>query len=191
MSKNEDNNNKLASNTLASMKSAEATIDLKKHAVVFGTSSIWSDFMKKDAENSIFDSFDSKSLLTQSKIMTKALLRMSDDMMFDFDREDESKRDEVIKSSISALFFTWVITAIDMRGLNLLKITRKYSILQKLLVIQLMNSPFYIYFYTNINKSYMNLKKHLVYKYLIKDGKKVFSSDELSNFEEISKSDIL
>ena len=37
----------------------------------------------------------------------------------------------------------------------------------------------------------MNLKKHLVYKYLIKDGKKVFSSDELSNFEENSKSDIL
>ena len=158
MSKNEDNNNKLASNTLASMKSAEATIDLKKHAVVFGTSSIWSDFMKKDAENSIFDSFDSKSLLTQSKIMTKALLTMSDDMMFDFDREDESKRDEVIKSSISAWFFTWVITAIDMRGLNLLKITRKYSILQKLLVIQLMNSPFYIYFYTNIIKR--NIRMH-------------------------------
>ena len=138
----------------------------------------------------IYDTFDSKSLLTQSKIMTKSLLTLDEDRMFDFDRDDWDKRDEVIKTAISTCIFTCVVTIIDVKGLNMLRATRKYSILQKLLLIQLMNTPFYIYFYNNINKSYMNLKKHLVFKYLIRDGQKVFDSSD-SSLNDISESRIL
>jgi hypothetical protein len=39
--------------------------------------------------------------------------------------------------------------------------------LRKLIFINILNAPFYYYFYNDINKRYMELKKHLVTKYLI------------------------
>ena len=39
--------------------------------------------------------------------------------------------------------------------------------MRKLFVINLLNSPFYFYFYTDINKRYTELQKHLVTRYLI------------------------
>jgi hypothetical protein len=39
--------------------------------------------------------------------------------------------------------------------------------LKKLILLNMMNSPFYYYFYTDINYRYTDVKKHLVTKYLI------------------------
>ena len=93
-----------------------------------------------------------------------------------------TNRNEVVKRMIVSGLFVSIITIIDIRGLNLLKITKKYSILQKLLIIQAMNLPFYYYFYNSINKVYTDLKYHLVYKYLVKDGKKNFDGPTRSQY---------
>ena len=39
--------------------------------------------------------------------------------------------------------------------------------MRKLVLINLLNAPFYFYFYHDINLKYINLQKHLVKKYLI------------------------
>ena len=39
--------------------------------------------------------------------------------------------------------------------------------MRKSLVLNVLNLPFYWYFYNDINQNYMDLKKHLVTRYLI------------------------
>ena len=87
--------------------------------------------------------------------------------LFDFDTQDHIKRREVTKSMIGAGIFFTLITAFDLRILNRMKAGRTMGVMKKLILINVMNTPFYIYFYNDINKRYMDLKKHLVTKYLI------------------------
>ena len=72
-----------------------------------------------------------------------------------------------------------------------MKVTKKYSILQKLLLIQGMNAPFYYYFHTTINRNYKNMKFHLVHKYLVDDGKKVYDEPVPTKSIQINDDDIL
>ena len=39
--------------------------------------------------------------------------------------------------------------------------------LRKLVLLNILNAPFYFYFYNDITNRYQNLEKHLVTKYLI------------------------
>ncbi|CAI2381614.1 unnamed protein product [Moneuplotes crassus] len=162
--------------------------DLKAQRISYGKGSIWSDFSNPMEQETLFYS---KSLLAQSQVIVRSLLWKDDAPYFKFDFDDDIRRNEVLKSMITAGISTTVITIMDIRVLNMLKAVRKYSILQKLLLIQVMNSPFYIYFYTTINKSYLDLKKYLVLKYLVKDNEKVFTPDCEEAKIEASESNIL
>ena len=60
-----------------------------------------------------------------------------------------------------------MLTTIDLRVLKRIKAARTMGPLRKLALINLLNAPFYFYFYSDINQKYINLQKHLVKKYLI------------------------
>lgn len=93
---------------------------------------------------------------------------MSDENpLFDFDGPDHIKRREFTKSLIGAGIFFTLLTAVDLRVLNRMKAGKTMGVVKKLFVLNVMNAPFYYYFYTDINRRYMDVKKHLVTKYLI------------------------
>ncbi len=54
-----------------------------------------------------------------------------------------------------------------MRVLKRIKAAKTMGPFRKLFLINLLNAPFYFYFYHDINQKYLNLQKHLVKKYLI------------------------
>ena len=51
--------------------------------------------------------------------------------------------------------------------LKRMKSAQKMGPLRKLFLLNLLNSPFYVYFYNDISSRYRELEKHLVTKYLI------------------------
>ena len=76
-------------------------------------------------------------------------------------------RRDFTKSMVGAGIFFSIITTVDMRVLNRMKSARRLTGFKKLFIVNLLNAPFYFYFYNDISKKYMGLKKHLVTKYLI------------------------
>lgn len=87
--------------------------------------------------------------------------------LFDFDTQDHVKRRELANSLTGAGIFFTLLTAVDLKVLNRMKSARTMSIMKKLVLLNIMNTPFYVYFYHDISRRYMELKKHLVTKYLI------------------------
>lgn len=87
--------------------------------------------------------------------------------LFDFDNVDRIKRRDYTKSLIGVGIFFTALTTIDIRILNKMKAGKTMGVAKKLFLINVLNSPFYFYFYNDISKKYMDLKKHLVTKYLI------------------------
>ena len=66
----------------------------------------------------------------------------------------------------AGIFFT-MLTAIDLRVLKRIKAAQKMGPLRKMLLLNLLNSPFYFYFYNDITGRYRDVERHLVKKYLI------------------------
>ena len=62
-----------------------------------------------------------------------------------------------------------MLTAIDLRVLGRMeaKKAQKMGPLRKLAIINVLNLPFYYYFYHDVTGRYRDLEKHLVTKYLI------------------------
>ena len=62
----------------------------------------------------------------QSFTITSSLISKDENPLFEFDSQDEIKRNEVLKTMITAGIFTTVITGLDIRGLNMIRAVRKY-----------------------------------------------------------------
>ena len=87
--------------------------------------------------------------------------------MFDFDNQDRAKRDEFYKEFIGGGIFFSAVTAIDLKMLNGMKSARNMGPLRKFALLNVLHTPFYIYFYYKISTSSLELKKYMVKKYLI------------------------
>ena len=114
-----------------------------------------------------FRPFEDKSIEEQADDITSSLIWNDQNPLFSFDNEDHIKKREFNKSLTGAGIFFFVLTAIDMRVLRKMKAAKTMGPLRKLFLINLLNSPFYFYFYHDINQKYIVLQKHLVRKYLI------------------------
>ena len=87
--------------------------------------------------------------------------------MFDFDGQDQVQRDEYVKECVGAGIFFTAVTAIDLRVLNGMKAAKNMGPLRKFILLNVLQIPFYGYFWYKINTKYMDLKKFMVQKYLI------------------------
>ena len=68
---------------------------------------------------------------------------------------------------MGAGLFVGVVTWVDLRVLNGMKHAKQMGPLRKFALITVIQSPFYWYFYNDVRQSYMEMKRHLVAKYLI------------------------
>ena len=95
------------------------------------------------------------------------MIRNEESLIITYDNEDHVKRRDFNKSLTGAGIFVTVITAVDMRLLRSMKAARNMGPVKKLVFLNILNAPFYYYFYNDISNKYLELKKHLVTKYLI------------------------
>ena len=103
------------------------------------------------------------------------LVNSEETAIIDFDDEDKDVRFEYRKALFAAgIFFTGITTA-DFYVLNQIQVARRASIAKKLFAVNLMNIPFYAYFYYDIKQKHAIVTKHLVKKYLIHEGQRVFN----------------
>eukprot|EP00347_Sterkiella_histriomuscorum_P001698 403371021 len=118
-------------------------------------------------ETPLFKSFEDKSLEEQAEDITQSLLWNEETPLFTFDSQDHIKRREFTRSLVGAGIFFFMLTAIDLRVLKRMKSAQKMGPLRKLAVLNVLNAPFYYYFYNDITTRYRDMEKHLVTKYLI------------------------
>ena len=67
------------------------------------------------------------------------------------------KKRDFNKSLTGAGIFFLLLTTIDMRVLKRIKAARTMGPLRKLLLINMLNAPFYFYFYQDINMKYITV----------------------------------
>lgn len=96
-----------------------------------------------------------------------ALIYMEESPLFEFDHQDEAKRYELIKSITGAGIFGVLANTISLRQINKMKGGKTLGPLRKCGILTFLNLPFYWYFYNDVNNNYMELKRHLVTRYLI------------------------
>ena len=89
------------------------------------------------------------------------------------------KKRDFTKSLIGAGIFFTVLNYVDIKVLNRMKIGKTMNYGKKFCIINLMNVPFYYLFYTDINNRYVDIKKHLVKKYLIIGDELMFKKRSL------------
>ena len=98
-----------------------------------------------------FRAFEDKSIEEQADDITSSLLWNDQNPLFSFDLEDQIKKRDFNKSLTGAGIFFLVLTTVDMRVLKKMKAARSMGPLRKLFLINLLNAPFYFYFYHDIN----------------------------------------
>ena len=94
-----------------------------------------------------FRSFEEKSIEEQADDITTSLLWNDQNPLFSFDMEDQVKKRDFTKSLTGAGIFFVLLTSIDMRVLKRMKAAKQMGPLRKLALINLLNAPFYFYFY--------------------------------------------
>ena len=104
-----------------------------------------------------FTSFEEKSIDEQADEITQALVFQEENPLFEFDRSDQSKRREFLKSLTGAGMFLSIMTVVDVRVLNRIKWAQKMGPLRKVCFIGVLQIPFLWYFYNDVRQSYMNL----------------------------------
>ena len=124
--------------------------------------------------SSEFRSFEDKSIEEQADDITQSLLWSDQNPLFDFDLEDDIKKRDFTRSLTGAGIFFLLLTSIDMRVLKRIKAAKTMGPLRKLALINILNTPFYFYFYHDITHKYMTVQKHLVKKYLILGDELIF-----------------
>ena len=111
--------------------------------------------------------FEDKTIEEQADDITTSLLWNDQNPLFTFDNEDHVKKRDYTKALTGGGIFFLLLTSIDLRVLKRMKAAKTMGPLRKLALINLLNAPFYFYFYNDINQKYIILQKHLVKKYLI------------------------
>mmetsp|Transcript_2815 Transcript_2815/g.4810 ORF Transcript_2815/g.4810 Transcript_2815/m.4810 type:complete len:138 (+) Transcript_2815:38-451(+) len=108
-----------------------------------------------------FKRFEDKSLDDQSNEITSDLIWNRDNALFLFDIEDRTEREGFIKEVVGAGIFFTAVTTIDLKVLNSMRVGRNMGPLRKFLLINMLQTPFYGYFYYNIAKKYTELKRFM------------------------------
>ena len=103
------------------------------------------------SSNLEYRSFEEKSIEEQADDITSSLLWNDQNPLFSFDMEDQIKKREYTKSLTGAGIFFLLLTTIDMRVLKRMKAARTMGPMRKMVLINLLNAPFYFYFYQDIN----------------------------------------
>ena len=88
-------------------------------------------------------------------------------LLFDFDNEDLVHREEFVKECVGLGIIFSLVTIINIRVLNSMKIANNMGPLRKFVLLNTLNLPFYFYFYHKITNKYMDLKKYMVKEYLL------------------------
>ena len=114
-----------------------------------------------------FVPFDEKTIDEQADDITRALILREENPLFDFDYRDEAKRNEFTKSCFGAAIVIMVSNTVSLRTINKMKGGKALGPLRKFLILNTLNLPFYWYFYNDMSNTYMELKRHLVTRYLI------------------------
>lgn len=127
----------------------------------------WFGAASKDSSERRFVSFEEKSIDEQADEITRALVFDEENPLFEFDKSDASKLKEFQRSGVGACIFVGLVTWVDLRVLNGMKHAKAMGPLRKFGLITVIQSPFYWYFYNDVRQSYMEMKRHLVTKYLI------------------------
>ena len=98
-----------------------------------------------------FRAFEDKTIEEQADDITSSLLWNDQNPLFTFDNEDQVKKRDYTKALTGAGIFFLALTAIDMRVLKRMKAAKAMGPLRKLILINILNAPFYFYFYHDIN----------------------------------------
>ena len=88
-------------------------------------------------------------------------------MLFDFDAQDMSQREDYVKDAIGCGIVFLFVTAVDLRVLNSIKSVRHVGPHRKFVLLNVLNLPFYFYFYHQLTTHNQRLRKSLVKKYLL------------------------
>ena len=118
-------------------------------------------------DEDLYRKFEEKSLDEQADEITTDLLWSQRNLLFEFDNQDKMQRDEYMKELIGAGIFFTMVTALDLRVLNSMKAAKAMGPLRKFVFLNILQMPFYAFYYYKINTKYMDLKKFMVQKYLI------------------------
>ena len=129
--------------------------------------SSWFKFGDRENEDRRFIAFDEKTIDEQADDITSALIFDEENPLFIFDKKDYFERREFQKSLVGCTMTLSLVTYIDLRVLNGTQYGRAMGPLRKFFALNILNIPIYWYFYHDLNQKYMDLKKHLVKRYLI------------------------
>ncbi len=124
-------------------------------------------FGAKDASERKFTNFEDKTIDEQADEITRALIYQEENPLFEFDTQDDAKRREFTKSCTGAGIFMILVNTISLRQINKMKGGKTMGPMRKFFILNALNLPFYWYFYNDVTQNYMDLKKHLVTRYLI------------------------
>ena len=101
--------------------------------------------------------FKEKSFEEQADDITSSLIWNDENPLFAFDNTDHVKRRELTKTLVGTGIFFGLLTTVDMRVLRRMKAAKTMGTLRKLALINLLNAPFYFYFYYDISRKYNDL----------------------------------
>ena len=124
-------------------------------------------FGAKDASERKFTNFEDKTIDEQADEITRALIYQEENPLFEFDTQDEAKRRDLTKSLTGAGIFIILVNMISLRQINKMPGGKTMGPMRKSLLLIALDLPFYWYFYNDVTQNYMDLKKHLVTRYLI------------------------
>ena len=92
--------------------------------------------MNKELEH--YQNFVSKTLDEQATEITTDLVWKKRNLLFDFDNQDDIKREDYIKELVGASIFFPLVTAIDLRVLNGMKGAKNMGPLRKFMFLNVL-----------------------------------------------------
>ena len=72
-------------------------------------------------------------------------------MLFEFDSKDMSMRQDFVKDAIGCGIIFTLVTVVDLRVMNGIKAIRNVGPLRKFIALNVLNTPFYFYFYHQLS----------------------------------------
>ena len=78
-----------------------------------------------------------------------------------------AQREDYVKDVIGCGIVFLFVTAVDLRVLNSIKSVKHVGPLRKFVLLNVLNMPFYFYFYYKLSTQNQRLRKSLVKKYLL------------------------
>ena len=98
--------------------------------------------------------FEDKSLDEQADEVLSDLIWKKESPLFKFDTQDEIERDDFVKDCIGCGIVFTLVTAIDLRVLNMMKFARNAGPLRKFVFLNALNTPFYAFYYNKLSSQH-------------------------------------